>query len=193
MFLETNLAKQSIFPNEVIPTFRYPVRTYYEEASSWFFCRMEEALFVDITKVFWKSRKLALRSSCHQTLRSSEEFLGAWSIAPRKCRQRARRSTTAASAQLGNVTARPLLSASSLRSWWWLQSLKVYPGRIISFLVKRQLNCSRCFWFLCFVPSCHPYTLPQSCWNSDILYWNSLPRETCRILTFVGNLADSFL
>lgn len=160
MLLETNLAKQSIFSNEVIPTFRYPVRTYYKEASSWFFSRMEEALFVDITKVLWKTRKLALWSSCHQTLRSSEQFFGTWSIAPRKCRQRTRRSTTAASAQLGNVTARPLLDASSPSSWRWLQSLKVYLGRIISSLVKRQLNCSRCFWFLCFVPSRHSYTLP---------------------------------
>ena len=47
MLLETNLAKQSIFPNKVIPTFRHPVRTYYEEASSWLFCRTEKALFVD--------------------------------------------------------------------------------------------------------------------------------------------------
>ena len=193
MLLETNLAKQSIFPNKVISTFRYPVRTYYEEASGWFFSRMEEALFVDITKVLWKTRKLALWSSCHQTLRSSDQFFGTWSIAPRKCRQRTRRSTTAASAQLGNVAAQPLLSASSPCSRRWLQSLKVYPGRIISFLMKWQLNCSRCFWFLCFVPSCHPYTLPQSCWNSDILYWNSFARVTCRVFTLVGSLADGFL
>lgn len=177
----------------MIPTFRHPVRTYHEEASSWFFCRTEEALFVNITKLLWKTRKLALRSSCHQTLRSSEQFFGTRSIALRKYRQRTRRSMTAASAQLGNVTARPLLSASSPRSWWWLQSLKIYPGRIIMFLVKRQLNCSRCFRFLCFVPSCHPYALPQSCRNSDIPYWNSLSRETCRIFTLVGNLADSLL
>ena len=193
MLLETNLAKQSIFPNKVISTFRYPVRTYYEEASGWFFSRMEEALFVDITKVLWKTRKLALWSSCHQTLRSSDQFFGTWSIAPRKWRQRTRRSTAAASAQLGNVAARPLVSASSPCSRRWLQSLKVYPGRIISFLMKWQLNCSRCFWFLCFVPSCHPYTLPQSCWNSDILYWNSLARVTCRLFALVGNLADGFL
>lgn len=117
MLLETNSAKQSIFPNKVIPTFRYPVRTYHEEASSWFFCRTKEALFVDITKLLWKTRKLALRPSCHQTLRSSEQFFGTRSIALRKYRQRTRRSTTAASAQLGNITARPLLSASSPRSW----------------------------------------------------------------------------